>query len=979
MTKFHKKLLVFLSVLVCTLCLCLGLAACNPSNGDNTNEDDGHTHNFAGAWLYDGAEGHYQLATCHPTVKSALEAHVDESEDGKCDVCDYPMTSEDDEHEHTFEEKWTFNEKKHWHDASCEHFIERSEYNDHDFVEGVCECGVKESEVKVYDLYRNSPEYDLEFVDWLEWLKEHNVESVEYTASGDGIYHYKDGTSEVRFLGERTAKVSATADGEPLADVWFMISMYYTKENKYYESNGTIALGIAKTGANGIAEITFRPVGGYSSETVEYRIRVAEAKDIAKAEKIDEESVRPIPNRYVVKGGNAGFEFEPYEVSENGNSGDIDVTLEFTYSKGWNAYYKLYLPYRRYWQDQVNGTDIQEIGTTYTFTSSGENLFDYFYFSPQLYDYKQGGTIDKNLQIVENAKIASSGVYKISYTVDRNANAELYFWDEDGVNLDTSHQIKGDGTPADTYLTQKVEGESGFVTIKISPALGLRLYQLGIKTDIECNLNITVERISDFGVGADYTFEWDNEAQNSQLNITIGQEATLKFGLDEVPEGLYVLTLPAAQIGTSDVGRYYAWTDDDEQKFFFGEPKYWGDVNPSNKAIIKITEDTNFIFLQNNGNAAKKIDITLEKYELPTVTDGFAAVPVTPAAYGNSYTLPLSVSVGTYNLSVYISDAVNGGADKPLSVYIGDNQNQLTEPDVYNAGINLFYTYSATVEIGESDNTISIRCSTEYSIFAGVKLTIPHECKNVCPECNKCLTECKEPECADKCKGHVEPGEPEDGIYADLGELTLSAGAISDYISIKNLQAKNYYLIAETDSAPASGIISAWIYGKNSTPMQGDMFTPVSNVYKCVLAVQENWFKTVEGEQVIDIQIKNASGEELHITKLQVVKYEEFTIQDGQEYETSATSGSNGFWYIPIYESFAGQKVRITVTYFTGTKNLSIYYNNGTKDTQLVALTSANGFVGEITIPEGITSLSFINMNSYQFQNVVIKIELVNS
>ncbi|MCH5148228.1 MAG: hypothetical protein J1G05_02525, partial [Clostridiales bacterium] len=40
--------------------------------------------------------------------------------------------------------------------------------------------------------------------------------------------------------------------------------------------------------------------------------------------------------------------------------------------------------------------------------------------------------------------------------------------------------------------------------------------------------------------------------------------------------------------------------------------------------------------------------------------------------------------------------------------------------------------------------------------------TPPHACEDVCPECHKCLTDCEEPECADKCQGHTPPHECED-------------------------------------------------------------------------------------------------------------------------------------------------------------------------------------------------------------------------
>ena len=947
MTKFHKKLLVFLSVLVCTLCLCFGLVACNPSSGDNTNEDDGHTHTFAGAWLYDGAEGHYQLATCHPTVKSALEAHVDESEDGKCDVCDYPMTSEDDEHTHTYKEEWTFNEKKHWHDASCEHFIERSEYNDHDFVEGVCECGVKESEVKVYDLYRNSPEYDLEFVDWLDWLKDNGIISVEFTASGDGIYHYED-HSEVRFLGERTVKVKAVVDGEPLADVWFMVAMYQPAETGYFESNGTIALGIAKTDATGVAEITFRPVGGYSSADIEYRIRIAEARDIAKVEKLEEESAKPIPNRYEVKGGNEGFEYKPYEVSENANSDDIAATIEFVYSKGWNAYNTIYLPYRRYWADQLNGTDIQEEGTTYNFTSSGDNLFDYFIFSPQQYDYKQGGTEEKNLQIVENAKIASSGVYTITFTVDRNANAELYYWNEEGVNLGAFHYTNPDGTPSNMYLTEK-SGENNFVTVTISTAEGLRYYQLGIKTDIECNVTMTVERTGD--IGFDGTFEWDTQTNKSEITVDIRQDDIMTFDLNAVPEGLYVLTIPKYDdgpvSGNTDVGRYYVWTDDDEQKMYVWVPKEFKDVYGVPKGIIKITESTNFIYLQNTNVEKKNCKITLEKYELPTVTNEFAAVPVTPSSYENSYTLPLSVSAGTYNLSVWIAHESNGGADKPLSVYIGDNQNQLTEPDVYKGILNTFYTYSETVEIGEGDSTISIRCSTEYAFFAGVEIK------------------------------QIEEPEPEDDLIHEFEGFTISAGATIDltYLYFMNYVNGYAYLVAETDTTPENGkLVFKYSTGRYYDAPY-DMFMPVVNQFKVR-------FDTVGYSE---LKLQNTSGSDIVITSLKLMKYEEPTIEAGVDcvIQSNCSEYSKSIEYTNFSPELIGKKVTITISNWATDAIDPPEIYRGKRQDDFVYFTEddkiADGvYQVTVTIPAGETVLKFQNWNEH-FRNIVVRFDIVES
>ena len=734
MTKLRTKLFVVFSVLVCSLCLCFGITACN--NGG------GHTHNFGGFWLYDGDDGHYRLATCHPEVKSGLEPHVDEDGDNVCDICGYLMHVHVDEdgdnfcdechteiHKHEFKNEWTFNENKHWHDATCEHFIERSDYVAHSFSGGVCKCGVKESEVKVYALYQKSPEYDLYFTQWLAWLENEGI-TVEYTASGDGIYHHKDGTDEVRFLGERTVKVKAQADGEPLANVWFMVAMYQTREEGYFESNGTIALGIAKTDATGIAEITFSPVGGYSSATVEYRIRLAERKDIAVFEGVREENAsKPFPNRYEVNAESSeGFEYLPYEVSENSSAYDVAATIEFKYSKGWNAYNTLELPYKRYFEDLINGEGIKEEGFIYEFMSSGGNLFDYFIFSPAKYSFASSGSLEDSAKIEENAKLAAAGVYKISFTVEGDATAELYYWNEEGVNLGAFHYTNADGTPSNMYLTSQSGGTAGtgkytggsFVEVKIAPSYGLRLYQLGIKTDVECKVKITVERTGDYGVGADYTFNWDDSGK-SELTIDLPMNQMLTFGLNGFSEGLYVLTLPDSDTGKTDIGRYYAWTDADKQKTCVWEPISYGKVKGSCKGIIRITKDTYFIYLQHTLERRKDVIITLEKYELPEVkSDEFVCVPVTPLSNENSYTMKISAN-GNYKITVWIANVVNGGANIPLIVYVGGKEFKLSA-SVY-VSKDTFYTYSGSVEIGEQDTTISFRCSTDYSFTAGVTLT----------------------------------------------------------------------------------------------------------------------------------------------------------------------------------------------------------------------------------------------------------------
>ena len=992
MTKLHKKLLVFLSVMVCSLCLCFGLAACNFDNGD-TNDDDGHTHTFAGAWLYDGAEGHYQLATCHPTVKSALEDHFDNDEDGECDACGFDMSNEDGGHEHTYAEEWTFNENMHWHNATCGHFLERSDYDDHSFVEGVCECGVKESEVKVYELYKTSPEYELYFPQWLQWLKEHNVVSVEYTESGDGIYHYEDGHKETRFLGERTVKVKAVKDGKSLADVWFMVAMYQTAEEGYYESKGTIALGIAKTDSTGVAEITFRPVGGYSSETIEYRIRIAEKKDIAVFEGVAEaQASRPFPNRHSVKGGAEGFEYAPYEVSENTTSDDIAATIEFEYSAGWNAYNTIELPYKRYYEDLINGENIKEDGKTYQFTSSGYNLFDYFVLTPAKYSLKGASTTEENDKIVANAKLAASGIYTVTFAVDRNATAVLYYWNEQGVNLGAFHFTNQDGTPSDRYVTEKTEGDINYVTVKITPALGLRYYQFGIKTDIQCNVTLTVERLAD--LGPDATFEWDNETQKSVVNVAIPQDDTLFFGLDGVPAGLYSLQVGISTTWSPEI--FYAYTDTDENKVAAWTPISITGVTGPAKAVIKITEETNYIYLQNTGVGGTSVAITLEKYELPTVTAGeFSAVPVSTTAMQETYVLPLNAAADTYKLKVCIGGKANGGADYPLSVYIGDTLYTLENPSVHTTQNVSYYTYSGEVTVGENDNTISIICSTPNAFTAGVK--IAHECNNVCPECNKCLTDCEKPECAEKCSGHDEPDF--DGEKTLATSVTIEAGQTCHIVSsidgrstilnpsgapnqgtvLKQLgiEAGTYYIVAETDSDAVSGNLTLQKEIGGGI-FNCDMYSPLTKQYKGIYTINDST-KT--------ISIVNNSDSAIVINTLKIVEYSAPVIeQAGVEYEIPASNLSDGVVAVMLDESFAGKTVKITISNWdpnAGSKRPAIW-DGINDDIEIISFKSSNKvtdgvFEATCTIPEGTTALWFQNTVLRQNRMIIVKIEIVES
>ncbi len=77
-----------------------------------------HTFNEE-IWKTD-AENHWHPATCkHSGQKGSLAAHVDENNDGICEVCEYF----DAEHTHTYEEAWTSDANEHWHAADCGHTV----------------------------------------------------------------------------------------------------------------------------------------------------------------------------------------------------------------------------------------------------------------------------------------------------------------------------------------------------------------------------------------------------------------------------------------------------------------------------------------------------------------------------------------------------------------------------------------------------------------------------------------------------------------------------------------------------------------------------------------------------------------------------------------------------------------------------------------------------------------------------------------
>lgn len=126
-----------LSVLV--LCIAL-LISVFTSCGSN----DTHTHTFDEKWESD-ASNHWHPATCeHTSEHGSSAAHTDIDKNGICDVCGY-----DYNHTHTYQAdtEWTYDFSQHWHAATCDHNVDPIGVANHvdennDGICDVCSCSL---------------------------------------------------------------------------------------------------------------------------------------------------------------------------------------------------------------------------------------------------------------------------------------------------------------------------------------------------------------------------------------------------------------------------------------------------------------------------------------------------------------------------------------------------------------------------------------------------------------------------------------------------------------------------------------------------------------------------------------------------------------------------------------------------------------------------------------------------------------------
>ena len=115
-----KKILSILLCLVMMLSLLAGCGGGSDEGGEGTTA--AHKHTYATEWSNDETN-HWYSATCeHTTLQANFGEHVDENLDGICDICAYAaICSATNTTEHSFATEWSTDATDHWHAASCTH------------------------------------------------------------------------------------------------------------------------------------------------------------------------------------------------------------------------------------------------------------------------------------------------------------------------------------------------------------------------------------------------------------------------------------------------------------------------------------------------------------------------------------------------------------------------------------------------------------------------------------------------------------------------------------------------------------------------------------------------------------------------------------------------------------------------------------------------------------------------------------------
>lgn len=115
---------------------------------NNTNTPDNCEHTYSPTWT-SNSEQHWHASSCdHTDLKSDVGYHIDENEDGKCDVC-----NRNTPHVHTFDTAWISDNEFHWNTATCTHTTVKGNLAAHTDknADGVCDVCNSEFEIVVGD------------------------------------------------------------------------------------------------------------------------------------------------------------------------------------------------------------------------------------------------------------------------------------------------------------------------------------------------------------------------------------------------------------------------------------------------------------------------------------------------------------------------------------------------------------------------------------------------------------------------------------------------------------------------------------------------------------------------------------------------------------------------------------------------------------------------------------------------------------
>ena len=170
----------------------------------------------------------FSFCACFEKPKTVCE-HINEDNNTSCDLCGEPM-----EHEHTFSEEYTFDDKRHWQNATCEHdrVVDNLDYHYLDRMEWVVEreptCGeaglkIKKCAVcdykieKSIDKLRHPTDGVLHFDEthhWDEYTCEH--ESYKYEHSWELSETIKEPTCKEEGEGLYACSTCDATKNEPL-------------------------------------------------------------------------------------------------------------------------------------------------------------------------------------------------------------------------------------------------------------------------------------------------------------------------------------------------------------------------------------------------------------------------------------------------------------------------------------------------------------------------------------------------------------------------------------------------------------------------------------------------------------------------------------------------------------------------------------------------------------------------------------------